>query len=160
MSFLSSPAPKPGHRWREMILPAPAKGNETNEVNIRAADYKSVSVAGSFGTYGIPQVGDVVRFDPNSILDQKPRTLEFKPADDRSGPAYLNIPEFRFEQVLNHKGHNVGFSFFCRQGIQQPSGSLLRFDLRTDGEKMFVVYEQFGIVHGVMILEKVPREAK
>lgn len=92
-------------------------------------------------------------------LDEKPRTLKFKPADDRPGPSYLNLPEFRLERVLHHKGHNVGFSFFCRQGIQ-PGDSLLRFDLRTDGDKMFVVYESDGIVHGVMILKKVPRDSK
>ncbi|HSP43564.1 MAG TPA: hypothetical protein VLO11_11880 [Luteolibacter sp.] len=150
-----------GNVGQDSVEPKAEASSDKDEsrLSISPADYKVVSVAGVFGTYGISSVGDVVRFDPNKILNEKPRTLEFKPADDRPGPAYLNLPEFRLERVLHHKGHNVGFSFFCRQGIQ-PGGSLLRFDLRTDWDKMFVVYESDGIVHGVMILEKILRNAK
>lgn len=140
------------------LIAAGISGPTAKAVSIPAADYKVTYVNGIFGTYGTIAEGAVLRFDANALLEQTPRMLELKNAGESSGPSYLALGDFRLESVLRTKGEIVGYSFFSMQGAHGSGYSLLRFDLRVDWGRMYIVYEDDGIIHGVITLERLSKK--
>ena len=123
-------------------------------INLSSSSYEVVGIHGGFGTYGPISKGDILEFDPNFIIKDKPHMLKFKPGKDPLESPYLSLHDFRLETVMYQKGSIIGYSFFSRYGVKGAISTKLRFDLRTDSKTMFIVYEVDDIIQGTINLKK------
>ncbi len=132
---------------------------DIDSVDLEPSNYEIAHVYGDFGSLSFirPSKGDVLKFDPNSILKNKEGKLRFQSGKHPVGNPYLPIPNFRLETVLYEKGRIIGYSFVSRYGAKGSSSSMkLRLDLKTGSNAMFLIYEYKEIIHGMISFKKAP----
>ena len=125
------------------------------KLNIFQRDYIVTAINGSFGTYGIISVGDVLHFHPDSALRMKDgETLKFTSKSENKG--YLVMNDLRLESIRRHKGKITAYSFVSRHGARGNLSTKLRFDLHLNSH-IFIVYESDGIIQGTINLRIKPK---
>jgi hypothetical protein len=135
-----------GEEPKEKIAPQ-SNLVDAEEIDFESRKYKIVHSSGFFSTFGIPDEGYILEFNPRKLMSSKPSAIHF---EERK--AYLNLTRGNFELLKTNTNQFAKFKSYSF--ISKGELGEIRFNVIYD-RSMIITYESEGIIVGVVVLDTV-----